>query len=241
MPTDPTHPPRLSVVCPAYNEQGAIADTVADVVRHVFPLVPECELIVVNDGSRDRTGAILNGLASEEPRLRVIHQPNAGHGPAIRRGMEEAAGSRIFLIDSDRQMPLEHFPALWAAAQDHDAAFGIRSQRDDPRLRLILTRIIRACVRLLFGTPLKDLNVPFKIFTREVWEGARTLIPPDTLAPSLFLSIIAHRQGRTIAQVPVPHRPRETGVVSIRRWKLLKFCARAFRQLLALWWHLPRR
>ena len=77
--------PTLSVVMPAYNEEAAIADAVRDVQTHVFPVVPDAELIVVDDGSRDRTGALLDDLAAREPRLRVLHQANAGHGPALAR------------------------------------------------------------------------------------------------------------------------------------------------------------
>jgi hypothetical protein len=77
-----------------------------------------------------------------------------------------------------------------------------------------------------------DANVPFKLMRRVVWEDARALIPADTLAPSLFLAVFAARRGYRVAHIEVAHRERQTGVVSIRRWRLLKFCARAFRQLL---------
>jgi glycosyltransferase involved in cell wall biosynthesis len=225
--------PTLSIICPAYNEQGAIADAVADVVRDVFAVVPDAELIVVDDGSRDRTGEILDTLAASEPRLRVVHKPNGGHGPALRTGLDAAKGSWLMLIDSDRQLPLSNFRALWAAAQAGDGAFAIRQHRDDPRLRLILTRIIRHSLTLLFGVRLRDANVPFKVFRRELWLEAAPLIPADTLAPSLFLAVFAASRDRRIATIEIPHRARETGVVSIRRWKLIKFCWKAFGQLLA--------
>jgi len=80
---------------------------------------------------------------------------------------------------------------------------------------------------------LRDANVPFKVFRRELWLEAAPLIPADTLAPSLFLAVFAASRDRRIATIEIPHRARETGVVSIRRWKLIKFCWRAFGQLLA--------
>ena len=126
--------PTLSVVMPAYNEEGAIEDAVRDVWEHVFPLVPDAELIVVDDGSRDRTGEILDRLAATEPRLRVIHKANGGHGPAIRTGLDAASGEFVFLIDSDRQIPLIAFPPLWEAARTRDGAFGVSKKRNDPRL-----------------------------------------------------------------------------------------------------------
>ncbi len=217
--------PTLSVVMPAYNEEGAIEDAVRDVWEHVFPLVPDAELIVVDDGSRDRTGEILDRLAATEPRLRVIHKANGGHGPAIRTGLDAASGEFVFLIDSDRQIPLSAFPPLWEAARTRDGAFGVRKKRNDPRLRLILTAIIRATLRPLLGVTIYDANVPFKVVRTSAWTAVKPLIPADTLAPSLFLAIFVVKAGYDLAQIDVPHKDRETGTVSIRRWKLLKFCA----------------
>ena len=222
----------LSVVMPAYNEEGAIEAAVREVQEHVFDQVSASELVVVNDGSRDRTGEILDELASQDSRIRVIHQPNGGHGRALQTGMNAARGEYLFLIDSDRQIPLEAFASLWKAGQGRDGVFGVRVNRQDPRLRLILTRLVRRALRLLFKVQLRDANVPFKLLRRSVWLEARELIPEDTLAPSIFLAIIGRRR-HNISDCEVPHKERSTGVVSIRRWKLFRFCARALLQLLA--------
>jgi glycosyltransferase involved in cell wall biosynthesis len=218
---------------PAYNEEGAIADAVRDVQEHVFSVVPDAELVVVDDGSRDRTGAILDELARDEPRLHVVHKANGGHGRALRTGLDAASGEYVFLIDSDRQIPLTAFPPLWEAARTRDGAFGIRKKRNDAQLRLVLTKVIRSLLRPLVGVTIYDANVPFKIVRHSAWAAAKPLIPEDTLAPSLFLAIFMFRMGYDVATIEVPHKDRETGTVSIRRWKLFKFCARAFRQLLA--------
>lgn len=223
----------LSVVMPAYNEEAAIGDAVLEVCGVVLDSLPDSELIVINDGSRDRTGVILDDLAEKEPRLRVVHQPNAGHGAAVRTGLEQARGEYVLLIDSDRQIPVEAFGEVWAAAQGRDGALGVRARRHDPPFRLFLTRQVRRALRLLFGVRLRDANVPFKVVRRTAWEAARPYIPEGTLAPSLFLAVFLRDRGYDVVEVEVPHKERETGVVSIRRWKLLKFCARAFRQLLA--------
>lgn len=222
----------LSVVMPAYNEEGAIADAAAEVREWILDRIPGSELVVVNDGSRDRTGAILDGIAAGDARIRVIHKVNGGHGPALRAALDAAQGNRLLLIDSDRQIPLSAFQPLWDAVESgRDAAFGIRTHRQDPMLRLWLTRVIRNVLPLLFGARITDANVPFKLLRRSIWEGARPLMPGDTLAPSLFLAIFAASRGFDVAYLPVPHRERQTGTVSIRRWRLIKFCAKAFRQL----------
>ena len=223
----------LSVVMPAYNEADGIREAVEAVQAHVLAAVPGSELVVVNDGSRDATGSILDALAGADPRIRVVHKANGGHGPAIIDGMAAARGDWLFLIDSDNQIPLEAFGALWGEAQrGRDGVFGLRRVRRDARLRRLLTVVIRAALATLFGVWLYDANVPFKLVRRSVWERAQRIIPRDTLAPSLFLAVFMKRRNLSTAFVDVAHRDRETGTVSIKRWKLVKFCARAFRQLL---------
>lgn len=222
----------LSVVMPAYNEEGAIAEAVEEVRQQVLEKVTGSEFIVVDDGSKDRTGQILDALAVTEPRLRVVHQLNAGHGAALRHGLELARGEYVFLLDSDRQIPLGAFPSLWQAAQGHDAALGIRWPRHDPGIRLALSRFVRFLLSVFFRARLRDGNAPCKIVRRSVWLEARKFIPEGTITPSLFLAVFMARRGYDFVEQPVPHRERATGVVSIRRWKLFKTCVRAFRQLL---------
>jgi len=216
---------------PAYNEAAAIADAVSEVQRWVLVPLPTAELIVVNDGSRDDTGKILEKLAAGEPRLRVVNQKNAGHGAALRSGLELARGEYVFLLDSDRQLPLEAFPGLWQAAQGREGVLGVRWPRHDPLFRLLLTKVVRLSLLALFRVRLRDANCPFKIFRRSIWTEARDIIPEGTIAPSLFLAVYMVQRWPSIEQRTVPHRARATGTVSIRRWKLVKTCVLAFRQL----------
>ena len=108
----------------------------------------------------------------------------------------------------------------------------MRRQRDDPTIRLWLTALIRNVLPYLFGVSIRDANVPYKLIKRDTWGAARAHIPSDTLAPSIFLALYMKRRGLKIAEIDVPHRERQTGEVSIKRWKLIKFCARAFSQML---------
>lgn len=232
----------LSVVMPVYNEEAAIVLAVDDVQRHVLSNVPGAELIVVDDGSRDRTGAMLDESAARDPRIRVVHQANSGHGGAILAGLAATRGECVFLIDSDRQIPLDRFPEAWAAmASGRDAVFGVRRRRHDPALRLYLTRLIRKAIAVMFGVQLQDANVPYKLLRRSIWEAARPHIPDGTLAPSLFLAIVTSLRGHDILEIDVAHKERDTGEVSIRRMKLLKFCLRGFSQMLELRRRLSRR
>jgi glycosyltransferase involved in cell wall biosynthesis len=224
---------QLAIVMPTYNEEGAIREAVLEVRHHILDVVPDSELVVVDDGSRDSTGRILDQLAGKDARIRVLHQPNGGHGRAVLRGLEEARGDWLFLLDSDRQIPVESFAALWGNRANYQALMGVRSQRNDPRLRLVLTRLVRLILRHLMRVRLQDANVPFKLFHHTVWEKAKDLIPQDCLVPSLFLAIFVGWSRIPFSEVEVPHRERATGEVSIKRWKLARFCLRAFSQLLA--------
>jgi len=224
--------PQLSVVMPVYNEKDSIGDAVKEIQAIVLDKVPGAELVVVNDGSTDSTKDVLEELARQDPRVRVITQPNGGHGAALRNGIELAQGQYMLLVDSDRQIAIEAFTELWPLAQTCDMVMGIRAVRHDPPTRIYLTKFVRQVIKLLFGVSIRDANVPFKILKRSLWLDARTCIPPGTLAPSLFLAIFALYKKYRVELRPVPHRERQCGVSSIRHLKLFKFCAMAFGQLM---------
>ena len=226
---------RLSVIMPVYNEEAAIVAAVDEVRQHVLSLIPESELVVVDDGSRDATGRLLDDAAANDPRIKVIHQPNGGHGAALLTGLKAARGEYLFMIDSDRQIPLDSFKSAWAeVVAGRDAVFGVRRRRYDPVLRLYLSRLIRHSVNVLFRVNLRDANAPYKLFRRGIWNEARGCLPDGTLAPSMFLAIVAKSRGYNILEIDVTHKERDTGEVTLRKFKLLKFCARGLGQLLTL-------
>lgn len=225
--------PSLSVIMPAYNEQDAIEQAVSEIDKSVLSKMAGANLIVIDDGSRDETGIVLDRLAKANPRIHVIHQRNQGHGAAVRTGLEAARGEYIFLLDSDRQIPIEAASRLLQHAASHDAVLGVREARRDPVHRLVLSRVIRCALRFLFSSRLRDANAPFKIIQRQVWQEARDYIPEGTLAPSLFLALWIEANKRPFKEVEVPHRQRLTGEASIRHWKLFRFCVKGLRQLIA--------
>lgn len=221
----------LSVVMPAYNDEAAIARAVREVQTHVLDIVANSELIVVDDGSTDKTAVLLDDIAKTDPRICILHQANQGHGGALINGMDAAVGERLLLVDSDGQIALNDFLTTWLA--ESDAVFGVRRRRSDPAVRLGLSAVVRFALTILFGVSLRDANAPYKLVRRSVWKAARTCIPPGTVAPSLFLAIFARRRGVSIFEMDVVHRARRSGTSSLRRWRLLTFCMRAFQQLLA--------
>lgn len=229
----PTAPaPRLTVVMPAYNEADNIAGAIADILDHVFAVVPESELVIVDDGSRDGTADIAGGLAVADSRLRVLKQANAGHGPAVVRGLLEARGELCLLLDSDRQIGLQDFAETWRLAQTHDAVLGVRARRFDPWHRLLLTRVLRTWLATLLGVEARDANVPYKLVRRDVAMRAVALMPDRPRIPSVLLTVFLRRRGYRVAEQPVLHFARSAGQPSLRLARLAVFCRGALAELM---------
>jgi glycosyltransferase involved in cell wall biosynthesis len=239
--------PNLAIPCvlvmPAYNEEECIAQVVQGWATEFERLFGnDFRMVVVNDGSRDGTGAILDTLAINEPRLRVVHQKNSGHGGALLRGYREAVALRpayVFHVDSDDQFKPADFSQLWVRRAESPCILGYRSVRHDAFHRLVITRILRLVLLLLYGRYLKDSNIPFRLLERGFLEEALRIIPPMTFAPNIFIAVLGARLDANLMSLPVSHEDRKTGTVSIVRWKLIRVCVRCvgelfgFRRILA--------
>ena len=215
---------------PCYNEEDCIEFVVQDWVKTIRSRDLRFEFIVVNDGSRDRSKEILDNLSNKIHELQVIHQPNSGHGPALRHGLENARGDWILHIDSDNQVLASEFWKLWDQRREYEYLLGIRIKRHDALHRLIITRILCLVLYLYFGTYLRDSNIPYKLVRKQELEKLLQLIPQKVFAPSIFMSIAAAKLFR-IKEVPITHLARETGTVSIVRLKLLRCCIQCVREL----------
>jgi dolichol-phosphate mannosyltransferase len=225
--------PRLTVVMPAYNEEENISFAVDEVRIEILEKIPGSVLLVVNDGSRDKTGSILAEIAAREPRLSVITKTNSGHGPSLVAGLNQARGEFVFLVDSDMQIPLNCFSQLWTQAQSNDAVFGIRENRQDPVVRVILSRLISMTINTIFGIKAVDVNVPCKVFKRQIWNEIYARLQDDgIMAPSMLIPIYARRHGYKTIDIKVPHRARTKGETSLRIVPLVKFCNKGFKQLM---------
>jgi glycosyltransferase involved in cell wall biosynthesis len=190
-------------------------------------------MIVINDGSRDRTADILQGLAGEEC-IRVIHQSNQGHGPAILRGYGQAVALAewVFQCDSDDEMRPDSFHELWRLRQQTDAVFGCRQHRKQSTQRKLISSCSRMTVELFFGKGIEDVNTPYRLMRSSALEPILESIPPDTFAPNVILCGALTFTGARVRSVPVPCRPRQTGHGSIAKWRLWNVALRSFGQTL---------
>jgi dolichol-phosphate mannosyltransferase len=227
----------LSIIMPAYNEAGSIVAAIKDIQTHVLSVVPDAEIIVIDDGSTDATLPLLHDVAQSVPRLRIVSQANAGHGPALLRGLAEAKGRSLLLLDSDLQIKLDQFADDWArmARENLIAVIGIRRPRHDPPHRLVITRLMRALIFLAFGAAPKDAGVPYKILRREAWDIARTHISEGSWIPSVLTALILLRtQPRRVREITVVHLARDHGTTSLNYKRLARFCRHASAEILKL-------
>lgn len=227
----------LAIIMPVYNEEGAISDVLADWITMLDALSDvRYQIHVYNDGSKDGTAMILAGVEVRYLDKVVVHnKANSGHGPTILLGYRENAATAdwLFQIDSDGEIGPEKFPELWQARFEYDFLIGRRQNRYSPLPRKIISFISRLTVRLCYGTGVSDVNCPFRLMrTAVVGPGLRAM-PVDLFAPNVILSGLACRGRWRICEVPVLFHERQTGEVSIKKWKLLKAAAKSFRQTVA--------
>jgi dolichol-phosphate mannosyltransferase len=232
---------RLSVVMPVYNEEAAVEDLVIDLERDLVPRFEPLEVIVIDDCSTDESPRILDRLAEGRGWLHIHHaERNAGHGPSVVRGLDLARSDWIFQLDSDRQFVVAEFVDLWDRRSEADLVLGVRVDRHDPLHRLVLSSTVRWVTSALARRRLRDANVPFRLFRRELWKDLRQFMGPETLAPSIFVTLGAVARGWRVLEVPVTHLPGTREVSTLRKWRLVKFSLRGLGELLVFRYKLAR-
>ena len=207
--------PRLTFFFPAFNEEENVEETVRRALDEVGPLVNgSVEVLIVDDGSTDRTPRIADELAARDPRVRVHHQPNRGYGGALRAGFENASGELIAFSDGDLQFDLREIGALLERLDDParppvDAVIGYRLRRRDPPHRLLIAKTYNAIVSAIFGLRVRDIDCAMKLFRREVFDGLRLDSDSPFLSAEMLIKLKA--RGERIAQLGVTHYPRAAG------------------------------
>ena len=224
-------------VIPAYNEEGNITRVVSDWSRELGRLFGDSyRIIVIDDGSRDQTGALLDNLSKENTQLIVKHQKNQGHGAAVMHGYQLAAAmdtQSIFQTDSDDQFDAADFDKLWQRRAESKCILGFRRTRHDSVYRIALSKMAGFLVWGLFFVRLKDSNVPYRLMEKQFLQDALPLVPTGSFAPNICLSIIAAYKKQALLHIPVNHRKRMAGQ-SIVSKALIRGCIRSFYDLLRL-------
>jgi len=207
--------PRLSLVLPAYNEEGNIERAVRTAAA-AGNRAGSYEVVVVDDGSRDATGARLSALEAEMgPRLRVVrHQENRGYGAALRNGFAAAEGDLVFYTDSDNQFDLSELEGMLPLMGEWDAVLGYRIARQDARRRLMTSWVFNRLACVVFGLTVRDLNCSFKLFRGDLLRS----LPLESDDFFIDTEMVArmHRGGWRYVQRGVRHFPRTAGRSTVR-------------------------
>lgn len=219
--------PELSVVIPVYNEQETVTDVVTSFAALLDAMKIDYEIRVYDDGSRDRTGEMIAAVARTNRRVIATSQPNAGHGPTILRGYKESAGDWIFQIDSDGEMPVEHFARLWSERDRYDFLIGTRAGRKSSVSRRLLSGASRAAVAVLFGAGLRDVNSPFRLMRGSWLRAQLPHIERATVAPNVVLAGYANRARVRLYQIEVDHTQRRFDANVLRALKVWRIAPRA--------------
>jgi glycosyltransferase involved in cell wall biosynthesis len=222
--------PGISAILPAYNEEELIGATVAAVVGTLERLCPDYEVIVVNDGSRDRTEQVVASIGAANPRVRCVSHPhNRGYGAALKTGFDAATGELLFLTDGDKQFDVRELADFLPLIEGADLAIGFRAPRRDPVQRRLYGWGWNSLVRVLFGYVARDVDCAFKLFRREVWQRSTVHSVGATFSAEFLIK--ARRRGYRVRERRASHYPRPAGRPTGAR---LDVIARAFKELVRL-------
>lgn len=188
--------PEFSVVVPCYNEEDAIADTVRQ-IRSVLANGRPYELIIVNDGSRDRTRERLDAVAAQDPELVVIHCPrNIGYGAALKTGIRRSRSEWIVITDADGTYPNDRIPEMVALAGESDMVVGARVAENVtyPLIRRIPKVFLRAYASWIAGQDILDINSGLRVFRKELSEKYFHILPDGfSFTTTITLAFLTNR------------------------------------------------
>jgi glycosyltransferase involved in cell wall biosynthesis len=224
----------VSIVMPSWNEAEIIESCVREWYAEVVSQIPGAELIVVDDCSTDDTGKIVDAMGRELPGVRCVRpEHNCGHGRALRVGFNHSKAPFIFQTDSDRQHLPADFWKLWKFRDTTDFVLGIRRQRADGNLRILITHSMRLLNLLLWGLWIRDANCPFKLMRREALASVLAKVPSDCFIPMVLVSILARKMKFRVMEAEVEHLPRKGGTQSLKGFmKWIRVSSRCTEQVL---------
>jgi glycosyltransferase involved in cell wall biosynthesis len=200
----------LSAFFPAYNEAENV-ERMVDAFRSVLPQVAEdYEIIIVNDGSKDKTREIADRLARGDQRIRAVHhEKNQGYGAAVRSGIKACTREYLFFTDGDGQFDVSQLSSLVQLVPHYDGVIGFRLNRQDSWVRKFNAWAWNQLVRLLLGLKVRDIDCAFKLFHRKVFKDIELEYSGAMISTEMLVKI--KDKGFKLQEVGVLHSPRLAG------------------------------
>ncbi len=228
---------RLFIIIPAYNEQ----DNIRQVVSDWYPLVEkygtDSRLVVIDDGSRDKTFSILQEMSRSMPLLTALTKQNAGHGATVMYGYKyalEKGADYVFQTDSDGQTLPSEFEPFWIARDKYDVSIGYRNKRRDGLSRVFVTKILRLVVYICFKVYVLDANTPYRLMSAKTLRENLKYIPDDFFLTNVALSAIYKKRRQKVHFIPISFRPRQGGKNSINIIKIFKVGLSSIRSFIVI-------
>ena len=208
--------PSLSIVIPVYNEEENIEPLLKEIFGSLSSDPDFLELLLVDDGSLDRTAELIRDAASREPRIHLLqHRLNRGLGASIRTGLQSARGELVLYTDADVPFDFSLIPRLVALAGDNNVVIGRRANRGEGPRRLILTKGYNLICRAVFGLRTRDVNFACKVIPRRALAGMRLVSEGSFIHAEILLE--CKRQGFTLTEFPLTYFPRTRGQSTLSR------------------------
>ena len=227
----------ISVFFPAFNDGASIGSLVKDANDVLRELTNDYEIIVVNDGSSDNTGAVLGELSKELSALKTVtHETNRGYGGALRSGFRACAKELVFYTDGDGQYDVRELKDLFAALTDGvDVVNGYKIKRHDNLVRIAIGKVYQHAIRILFGLPIRDVDCDFRLIRREKLSQNQLTTNSGAICVEIVKSLAV--SGSKFAEVAVNHYPRTAGRSQFFRPRAV---ARTLAELLRIWLYFQR-
>ena len=233
--------PSISVFFPCYNDAETIGQLVLDAEAALPSLTDDYQIVVVNDGSSDRSAEVLRELQTRVSRLEVVTHPrNRGYGGALRSGFSASTKELVFYTDGDGQYDVKEMPLLvMLLSPDVDFVNGVKMTRQDPGYRVFAGNLHKFFTRWMFWLPVTDVDCDFRLVRRTILDRIRLTSNSGSICSELVKK--AERAGATFREVSVHHYARRSGGSQFfRPGRIL----RTYADLAALWFKLmifPRR
>jgi glycosyltransferase involved in cell wall biosynthesis len=225
--------PSLSVFFPAYNDAPSLPGLIGATFEILREYVEDYEVVVINDGSYDNTGEVLEELrAKYMPCLRVItHEQNRGYGGALQSGFASAKKEFVFYTDGDGQYDVRELPRLLELVQPKTGLVnGYKLERHDPAHRIWIGNVYNFCARLLFRVRIRDIDCDYRLIRRVLLDKIHLISTSGTICVELVRKL--ELSGWDVVEIGVHHHPRMYGRSQFFRVRSL---LRTFFELLRLW------
>lgn len=228
---------RISITAffPAYNDECTIENIVRTAAQEIGKVTDDFEILVIDDGSKDRTGALADQLASELPFVRAIHHPrNLGYGAALITGFKNATKDLIFYTDGDGQYDVREIHNLLAKLRPGvDLVNGYKVKRSDAWYRIWIGAAYRRAMRFAFALSLSDVDCDFRLMRRHIFDIITLQSTSGVICVEMARKF--DEAGFQMAEIPVSHYPRVYGRSEFFR---LRHLSQTLKGLLRIWWSL---